>query len=296
MIRFLLIVLFLAIFFICSLLIYPVLLVAGLISMDRRHKMSYAVVSWAFRFILFIAGTKITVIGRNRIPRDKAVLYVGNHRGFFDIVINYAVLPPVMGFVAKKEMKKIPFLSWWMMLVNCLFLDRKNIKEGLKTIIAGANNLKNGISMFIYPEGTRTRGDESMLEFKEGSMKMAEKAGSLIIPVAMNNSSACFEDQFPRIKKAHVVVEYGEPIDMTKMSKEEVKHIGSYTRDVIQEMLDKNAELGIGEIEYAPGQVMYLCADISDLQKDTGFTPTTPFEEGIQKTIDWARGQINEEN
>ncbi|MBQ6815238.1 MAG: 1-acyl-sn-glycerol-3-phosphate acyltransferase [Lachnospiraceae bacterium] len=243
MIRFLLIVLFLAIFFICSLLIYPVLLVAGLISMDRRHKMSYAVVSWAFRFILFIAGTKITVIGRNRIPRDKAVLYVGNHRGFFDIVINYAVLPPVMGFVAKKEMKKIPFLSWWMMLVNCLFLDRKNIKEGLKTIIAGANNLKNGISMFIYPEGTRTRGDEPMLEFKEGSMKMAEKAGSLIIPVAMNNSSACFEDQFPRIKKAHVVVEYGEPIDMTKMSKEEVKHIGSYTRDVIQEMLDKNAEL-----------------------------------------------------
>lgn len=66
--------------------------------------------------------------------------------------------------------------------------------------------------------------------------------------------------------------------------------------EIIRDSINKAAELGIGEIEYAPGQVMYLCADISDLQRDTGFTPTTPFEEGIQKTIDWARGQINEEN
>ncbi|MBE5947876.1 MAG: NAD(P)-dependent oxidoreductase [Lachnospiraceae bacterium] len=66
--------------------------------------------------------------------------------------------------------------------------------------------------------------------------------------------------------------------------------------EIIRDSIDENAELGIGEIEYAPGQVMYLCADISDLRKDTGFEPTTSFEEGIQKTIDWARGQINEEN
>ncbi len=66
--------------------------------------------------------------------------------------------------------------------------------------------------------------------------------------------------------------------------------------EIIRDSIDENAELGIGEIEYAPGQVMYLCADISDLQRDTGFMASTPFEEGIQKTIDWARGQINENN
>lgn len=65
---------------------------------------------------------------------------------------------------------------------------------------------------------------------------------------------------------------------------------------VIKDSIDKEAELGIGELEYAPGQVMYLCADISDLQRDTGYTPTTSFEEGIQKTIDWARVKINENN
>ena len=66
--------------------------------------------------------------------------------------------------------------------------------------------------------------------------------------------------------------------------------------EIIRDSISKDAELGMGEIEYAPGQVMYLCADISDLRKDTGFEPTTPFEDGIQKTIDWARGQINENN
>lgn len=66
--------------------------------------------------------------------------------------------------------------------------------------------------------------------------------------------------------------------------------------ETIRDSISKDAELGIGEIEYAPGQVMYLCADISGLRKDTGFEPTTPFEDGIQKTIDWARGQINEKN
>ncbi len=243
MIRFILIALFLAVFFTVSLLIIPVLLLVGVFSRKQRDRMSYAVVSWAFRFILLIAGTRVDVIGYDRIPKDKAVLYVGNHRSMFDIAINYALLPPCMGFVSKKEMAKFPILSWWMVLVNCLFLDRQNIKEGMKTIIAGTEKLKSGISMFIFPEGTRCKVEGEMLEFKEGSLKMAEKSGSLIVPVAMNNTGGCFEDQFPKVKKRHVIIEYGYPIDMTKMDREEKKHIGAYTRGVIMEMMQKNAEL-----------------------------------------------------
>ena len=205
--------------------------------------MSYAIVSWAFSFIILIAGTKIDIKGYNNIPKDKTVLYVGNHRSMFDIAINYAVLPPLVGFVSKLEMKKFPFLSWWMVLVNCLFLDRNNIKEGMKTIIKGAEQLKAGISMFIFPEGTRSKKENEMLEFKEGSLKMAEKAGTLIVPVAITNTSACFEDHFPKVKKAHVIIEYGEPIDLAAMDREDRKHAGAYTRGIIQEMVNKNREL-----------------------------------------------------
>ncbi len=243
MIRFALIVLFLGLFFIVSLPIFPILLLIGLFSKKQKEKISYAIVSWAFSCIILIAGTKIDIMGYNNIPKDKAVLYVGNHRSMFDIAINYAVLPPLMGFVSKKEMKKFPILSWWMVLVNCLFLDRENIKEGMKTIIAGTEKIKNGVSMFIFPEGTRSKREEEMLEFKEGSLKMAEKSGSLIVPVAITNTSACFEDHFPKVKKAHVIIEYGKPIDLSMMDKEERKHAGAYTRGIIQEMVNKNREL-----------------------------------------------------
>lgn len=242
MIRFALIVIFLGLFFIVSLPIFPVLLLIGLFSEKQKQKMSYAIVSWAFSVVILIAGTRIDLIGYNKIPKDKAVLYVGNHRSMFDIAINYAVLPPLMGFVSKKEMGKFPILSWWMVLVNCLFLDRENIKEGMKTIVKGTEKLKSGISMFIFPEGTRSKKEEEMLEFKEGSFKMAEKAGCLIVPVAITNTSACFEDHFPKVKKSHVIIEYGTPIDLSAMDKEQRKRAGAYTRGIIQDMVNKNRQ------------------------------------------------------
>ena len=146
-----------------------------------KARISYAIVQWVLKTCLFIAGTKLEVIGLENVPRDRAVLYVGNHRSIFDILINYSLLPPLMGFVSKKEMKKYPFLNHWMKLVNCLFLDRDNIKEGLKTILEGVEQMKNGISMFIYPEGTRAKSDDAMIEFKEGSFKIAEKGDTILL-------------------------------------------------------------------------------------------------------------------
>lgn len=90
-----------------------------------------------FRCLLKLAGVTITVKGEENIPKDTAVLYVGNHRSYFDILTGYTTVPTLLGFVAKKEMEKIPILRTWMANVNCLFLDRKNIKEGLKTILQG---------------------------------------------------------------------------------------------------------------------------------------------------------------
>ena len=63
------------------------------------------------------------------------------------------------GYVAKKEMNKFLYVRRWMNNIQCLFLDRENMKEGLKTILKGIDNIKNGISVFIFPEGTRNKCD-----------------------------------------------------------------------------------------------------------------------------------------
>ena len=82
-----------------------------------------------------------------------------------------------------------------------------------------------------------------MLPFKDGAFKIATKTNCAIIPVSMNNTCAIFEKQFPRIKKVHVVIEYGEPIYPNNLDKEDKKHIGSYVQNIIQETIRKNADL-----------------------------------------------------
>ena len=121
----------------------------------------------------------------------------------------------------------------------CLFLNRTDIREGMKTILAGIEQMKNGISMCIFPEGTRNKEpDAPMLPFKEGSFKMAEKSGCPIIPIALTNTADILENHFPRIKPANVILEYGKPIYIKELDKENRKFLGAYTQKIIQDMLD----------------------------------------------------------
>lgn len=244
MIRLMLISVFLILFLIVSI---PLMFVEWMIKKFNPYAAdisSLRTVQWAFKVILSIAGTKVTAIGEENIPKDQAVLYVPNHQSYFDILIIYSKCPGLTGFVAKDGMEKIPLLSIWMKRLYCLFLNRDNLKEGLKTILIGINQIKNGISMCIFPEGTRNISPElGMMPFKEGSLKMAEKTGCPIIPIAISNTNEIFEKQMPRIKKSHVIIQYGQPIIIANLEKEQKKFIGKFTHQQIECMLQTHAAL-----------------------------------------------------
>ena len=121
----------------------------------KRDLQSLHIIQAMFRYLLKVAGVHITVKGKENIPTDRAVLYVGNHRSYFDILVGYATVPGLTGFVAKKEMYRYPLLRDWMKLVHCLFLDRENLKEGLKTILEGIEKVKQGVSISNFPGGNK---------------------------------------------------------------------------------------------------------------------------------------------
>lgn len=221
MIRFISVALFVVIFLILSIPLLIAEWIIGKFNMDIKNRSSLAIVNWAFRWCLRLSGVKITYIGEERIPKDQAVLYIGNHRSYFDILMTYVRVPRPTGYVAKLEMLKIPLLSHWMKNLHCLFLDRKDLKQGAKIILAAIGKIKDGISICIFPEGTRNKIADTFLPFHAGSFKIAEKSGCPIIPIALNNAGDVFEDHFPKIKKNHVVIEYGEPIYPNELSKEE---------------------------------------------------------------------------
>lgn len=122
----------------------PVLGIEWLIGKISKKTMDYSslrIVQWAFKVIVRLAGIELTVIGEENVP-DEPVLFIGNHRSYFDIVITYARCKNLTGYIAKKEMLSIPLLRTWMKRLYCLFLDRENPKEGLKTILQAIDYVK----------------------------------------------------------------------------------------------------------------------------------------------------------
>lgn len=240
MIRFIVICIVLFIYLICSI---PTFLIYKCISRKNPEKGDYLAlrsVQRAFKTLLFIAGVKTTVIGEENIP-DEPVLFIANHRSQFDILLTYARCKRLTGYVAKKELEKVPLLNTRMRALHCLFLDRKNTREGLKTILQAIEHIKSGISICIFPEGTRNPAEEgTLMEFKEGSFKIATKTGCAIIPLSISNSAAMFEEQFPRIRPRQVVIEYGTPIYPHELDKDTQKHLGVYCSNIILETLAKN--------------------------------------------------------
>lgn len=234
MIRLLLVGLYLVLYLILTL---PVIFVEWILNKfrpDITAISSKAIVSWGFNCILFLSGVKLTVLGRENIPTDSSVVYVGNHRSMFDVVLSYPQFPKPTGIVSKKEVFKVPILRLWMLHIGCIFLDRSNIKEGLKAILAGIEKIKAGHSMLIYPEGTRSRVADEFLPFHEGSFKLASKSGAPVVPITVVNSSAIFEDHFPWIKSCKVILDFGQPIYIKELDKETQKAVGSYVSDIIQ--------------------------------------------------------------
>ncbi|WP_446898541.1 lysophospholipid acyltransferase family protein [Clostridium sp. LBM24168] len=196
---------------------------------------------WA-DFILKIMGIKVNVNGIEKIPKE-ACLFVSNHQGFLDIPIMISSIDRSVGFIAKKEIKKVGIISYWMEQIKCVFMDRSNIRESIKSINEGINILKGGHSMVIFPEGTRSRGPK-MGEFKKGSLKLALKSMVPIVPIAIDGSYKLREgNPHGNLKAGDVNFFICDPI---------------YTKDLSKEQKDKLTETIKGKISEALLNSQYI--------------------------------------
>lgn len=203
---------------------------------EVKEYLAKLVTNWS-KFVLAIAGLNLTVIGKENIP-DEPCVFVGNHQSNFDIPAILSSMNRLTGVIAKNDMVKIPIMSYWMRQIHCVFMDRENPREALKAIAEGIENLKDGYSMLIFPEGTRSRSN-NMGEFKKGSMRLAIKAGVPIVPITVYDTHKAMEGNDGKIKKANAKIIIDKPIYMDAMSKEEKADIAEIVKKIIQNNLDK---------------------------------------------------------
>lgn len=230
--------LFVACFLIFSMPLHLVLWLIGRKKPMTKYRVSHKVIRWAFNCVFGICGIKKNVVGAELIPTGTPVLFVSNHRSNLDILLMQTTAGVPVGFVAKKELKKIPLLGFWMSDIGCVFLDRANIKSAVKSITEGVEHMEAGCSMSICPEGTRSH-DADMKEFKDGSLKMATKANAPVIPVAVIGTDDCLENnEGLKLTKGTITVVYGNPIDISALEPEDKKHLGAYTQRFVKELYD----------------------------------------------------------
>ncbi|MDO4621819.1 MAG: lysophospholipid acyltransferase family protein [Eubacteriales bacterium] len=244
-------VIFVVLFLILSM---PVLLVCKLIrrrNPAKADRIAQATVGWAFRVVAFLSGVHTEVIGAENIPDDHAVLFVGNHRSIFDIVLTYPLLKAPCGYIAKDSLAKVPLLNFWMKEIGCLFLNRTDLKQGMQTILNAIDMVKNGTSVFIFPEGTRSKGESElpMLPFHEGSLRVSSKSGVPTIPITLLHTQNILESHLPWLRRTDVTIIFGTPVIPSELSRDEKKHMGEYTAAIIDSTL--RSHLGIPQIESA---------------------------------------------
>ncbi len=226
-----------------GLLVHAVTWVIGRWDTAACDRIRWKYVRAAVRLIWFLCGGKTTTIGLENVPTDRPFLLVGNHRSILDIVLTLSQLPVPVGFVAKQELEKVPVLRVLMRDIHCLFLNRQDPREGLKTILAAIDQLKGGLSMAIYPEGTRCKEEGTMLPFHAGSFKPAFKTGVPIVPVTIVNMGDVFEDHLPWLHYVPVVIEYSKPIETASLDRKAQKELPDRLREEMLEIYARNDAL-----------------------------------------------------
>lgn len=180
------------------------------------------------------AGVTIAVEGEENLP-DETAVFVANHQSFFDalVMLKLTAACRPCGFVMKKEFEKIPLVKSWCSLLDCVFIDRDNPREGVKGLTQASDNLKNGISMVVFPEGTRTKNYPVMGEFKNGAFKIAQKNKNPIVPIVIFDAGARNEAA-GKMTGGTIHVRILPPLHTNTMDRSEYKTIAQTVHDKIE--------------------------------------------------------------
>jgi 1-acyl-sn-glycerol-3-phosphate acyltransferase len=162
-------------------------------------------------FILRVSGVKLIITGREHVDVARPSIYVSNHESQMDIpALFYALWIPSF-FIAKKEIRRIPFMGWYMILAGMIFVDRKNSESARQSMKAAAKKIQNGKSVISFPEGTRNR-DGKMLLFKRGTFVIAKEGNIPIVPISIKGAREVVAPGEFRIKPGTVFLNIGKPI------------------------------------------------------------------------------------
>ena len=182
--------------------------------------------------ILFVSRVKISVKGWSNIDPSAPYIYMPNHQSNFDIPVLLGHLAVQFRWLAKVELFKIPIFGRAMRKAGYIRIDRNNRESAIKSLNVAANQIKSGVSVLIFPEGTRSR-DGKIRPFKKGGFVMAIESGVPIVPVVITGTRSIMTKGKFRVNAGHVRMVIHKPIDTSAYTRETKEALMESVRRVI---------------------------------------------------------------
>ncbi len=192
---------------------------------------------WA-RMILAVSGVKVRVEGMEKLESGKSYIFAANHQSQFDIFCLQGYFNWDFRWLAKKELFKIPIFGPALRRSGNIPVDRASGREAMRSLTEAAERIRNGCSVVIFPEGTRS-ADGSLQAFKVGGMVIAIKAGVGVVPMAICGSRRVLPKGKVLPRSGEVVIRLGEPVDASAYSMKEKQELADHLRSQVADLLEQ---------------------------------------------------------
>jgi len=188
------------------------------------------------RWVTSFAGVKIVVENRANLAPEQPYVFMANHASSLDIWAVFVAIPRRIRLIAKKQLARIPLFGWAMWAGRFIFIDRQNGVAARRSIEVAGQRIHDGVSVLIFPEGTRTR-DGTLGPFKKGGFHLAIKAGVPIVPVALRGTRELMPAGSLLLRSGTMTVIIGEPIATQGLSDDERVTLSDRVRSAVESML-----------------------------------------------------------
>lgn len=220
-------------------ILFPLTALCGLFTLNSDAMLWIPRHLWATG-LLWAGGAQLSVEGQEQVDFKKPHIFVVNHQSTIDIPALFVALPVSFRWVAKSQLKWVPFIGWYLAAGKHIFVDRSNRQRAIDSLAKAAGRIRGGTSIFIFPEGTRSP-DLRIQPFKKGPFALALQAGVPVVPITIEGSGKLMPKNRWVITPGPIRLRIGKPLDVGPFQPDDRAGLARAVRDVI---IDQSLAMG----------------------------------------------------
>lgn len=219
-------------------IITAIIVMIGVTIGDKDFWSYYPPKYWS-KIVCYVSLCRVNVVKKGNLDTAKSYVFVPNHQGMFDVFLIYGFLGKNIKWVQKQELRKIPFVGKASEMAGHVFVDQSNLRNMKDTIQKAEEQITEGVSMVIFPEGARTKTGK-MGRFKRGAFIIAKQMNLSVVPITLNGPFDVMKIHSYLINPGKLELVIHEPISTENVSDEQLPALMDESRDVIyKDLWDK---------------------------------------------------------